>query len=318
MITKDKNIVDVIIVSYGNPEMTINCVDSLRSTTSASLNIIIVDNASIDDTVVRLKEGLNDVQIVVNDSNLGYAQAVNIGAERCTSEFILISNNDVIYKDGVVDGLLNDMRNENGIGVIGPAQEYADGSWQISHGEVPGINLALKHIFLIEGLSNVVRKINRKYLRFNFGLVDTGYIDGAVMLVRRDVFEKANGFDRAFTFYSEETDFCFRVNKLGYRIVSNSKLIVTHLRGGANNFGNLKFENISKLVESKVQFCKKHYSERQTFAYIMIEHIYSYIFVLLLSFGKKIVGGELKERITEKAKVMNYFSESWSKVRKQS
>jgi len=97
------------------------------------------------------------------------------------------------------------------------------------------------------------------------------------MFVRKSVFDEVGGFDEDFNFYSEEADFCYRVRVAGYRVVSNQRLTVTHLRGGSNNRGNLKTDNIFSLVASKVLFCSKHFSAKKTKLCIKIEKIYAFL-----------------------------------------
>ncbi len=307
MNTKDKYIADIIIVSYKNPDLTVQCVESIRRTIGNDYRLLIVDNASPDNTVRILQKQLPDVQIVVNKKNLGYSGAVNSGAALCNSEFILISNNDVIYRNGVIDGLLAMMQKDKHIAVAGPAQEYADGTWQISYGDFPGVKLALKRMFFLEQAINLFKKLSKGFAVGNSKKLDVGYVDGAVMLVRRSVFESLNGFDEDFDFYTEETDFCYRVRQAKHRVVSNQSLTVTHLRGGSNNMGNLKEENIKKLIGSKVLFCKKHLSRGQMRFCLIVESFTSFIVSKAMSFASIFMGGKLKQKFKRKARVMKDF-----------
>jgi GT2 family glycosyltransferase len=313
MNTKDKNIADIIIVSYKNPDLTVQCVESIRRTSRNEYRLIIIDNASPDNTVEILKNKLQDVEIIVSNKNSGYAGAVNKGASLCKSEYIVISNNDVIYRDGVLDGLLSVLQTNDKIAVAGPAQEYSDGSWQISYGDFPGLKLAIKRLLLFDAVENIFKRI------FKSGdtmAKNVEYVDGAVMFVRKSVFDEVGGFDEDFNFYSEEADFCYRVRVAGYRVISNQRLTVTHLRGGSNNRGNLKTDNIFSLVASKVLFCSKHFSAKKTKLCIKIEKIYAFLYSHFVSLLSLLVSGDLKKKLKNKSQVMNDFYNAWHKAEK--
>jgi GT2 family glycosyltransferase len=272
----------------------------------------VIDNASPDDTVMKLKEQLPFVTIIKNKKNSGYAGAINIGMSLCQSEFAVISNNDVIYRSRVLDGLLNVAKKNDAIAVAGPAQVYADGSWQISYGDFPGLKLAIKHLFLFEAVGSVFKKFIKTANNEKNSVRQVEYVDGAVMLVRKSVFDELGGFDEDFDFYSEEADFCYRVRQVGFSVVSDQGLTVTHLRGGANNHGNLKTENIFKLVKSKVLFCKKHYTEKQTKLCSKIEKLYALLYSGITSLLSHLVTGNIKKKLIDKSIVMHDFYRAWS------
>ena len=312
MNTKYNYIVDIIVVSYKNADMTIRCIESIQKTTKSNYNILVVDNASPDDTANILKSTLPEINIIENDKNLGYAGAVNVGAKQSKAPFLLISNNDVIYHENVIDSLLNLIQSNENIAVCGPGQEYSSGSWQIASGDLPSLSLAWKHIFFIEQFYNTVRKLLKQAKLYKGKSRKVGYVDGAVMLVRKNVFDALNGFDEDFSFYTEEADFCKRVAMAGFDVVSDSSVIVTHFRGGANNFGNLKDENIRDLVLSKVLYCKKHLSKEEIKKIVRLEKTHSYIYSKFLNFLSFFVFGKLKTKFQSKSKVMKSFYNAWS------
>jgi GT2 family glycosyltransferase len=314
MNTKDNYIADIIIISYKNPDMTINCVNSIFENNINKYNIIIVDNASPDDTVSVLKSALSDVKIICNDRNLGYAGAINIGAEYCSSEFLIVSNNDVIYRPGVLDTLIRNLQENHSIAVIGPAQEYPDGKRQISYGNYPGYKLIFNRFLLLDTFNRWFNKLLKLLKIKSEDIVNVDYVDGAVMVIRKDVFDKLNGFDEDFFFYSEESDFCYRAKSLGYRVAGNRDVIVTHYRGGADSFGNLKIENINKLIASKIKFAAKHYSKGKTKIYVMLEKIHYLLYSKIMALMSFITLGEVKKKFKEKASVLENFYLAWKKA----
>ena len=314
MKTKNNYIVDIVIVSYKNPDITIQCVNSIKKTTKCNYNILVIDNASPDNTVEVLKNELPGIQIIENEKNKGYSGAINEAARYCDAPFLLVSNNDVVYRDNVIDSLVEFLKENDDIAVTGPGQEYADGSFEMSSGDLPVVvNYSLEtKTFELRILINLFAKLSKKLRIKKEQQFEVGYIDGAVMLIRRNVFDELSGFDEDYDFYSEEADFCYRAAKAGFRIVSNIDTTVIHYRGVSNKSGHLNKKSIKKLVSSKVLFGKKHFTKTETGRYIKTEKLYSYLVskaAKLLSF---ITFGRLREKLRNKAQIMDSFYRSWS------
>lgn len=316
MITKDKYIADVIIVSYKNPELTANCVQSIRDGAELSLNIIIIDNASPDDTYQKLSEMLRNVQLIRSDVNMGYAGAINFASKHCASKYLIVSNNDVIFEKGVIDGLIRTLDLDSTIAVAGPTQQYGDGSWEICSGYLPGITLGLRKLFFIETISN---RLNKSIWSFRKGkgiIKEVGYVDGAVMVIRRSVFDTLAGFDNEYFFYTEEADFCYRARKAGYSVVTNPRHYVTHLRGLGNSAGNLASEQIRNLVNSKMIFCRKHLTSIETKYYVKLEIMNCLVYRIILNILMPLSRGNLKAKILSKKRINNDFLTSWKHAKK--
>ena len=119
-----------------------------------------------------------------------------------------------------------------------------------------------------------------------------GYIDGAVMAIRKDAYDSVGGFDEDFFFYGEEADFCCRLKKKGWGVVFLPSAQIIHLRGGSSTKGKKLTNKYFKLqVDSKVLFCRKHCSRRQFRLYIVIEMIHAkkmaLMYKLMRQFGSE-------------------------------
>lgn len=316
MITKDKYIADVIIVSYKNPELTAQCVQSIRDGAEFPLNFIIIDNASPDDTFIKLNKILRNVQLIQSHTNLGYAGAINLASMNCSSKYLIVSNNDVIYNKGVLDGLIRTLDFDTTIAVAGPSQQYADGSWELCSGFVPGITLGLRKLFFNDAISNIAKKTMWKFTKGKGVIRDVEYVDGAVMVIRRSVFDLLSGFDKDYFFYTEEADFCYRATQKGYRIVTNPKYVVTHFRGLANISGNLVSEQIENLVHSKMIFCKKNLSLIETKIYVHCELINGMLIKNILKILIPLSIGKLRSKLINKKRIINDFVCAWKHVKK--
>jgi GT2 family glycosyltransferase len=306
---------DIIIISYKNPELTIQCVESIRAGSNVEYNLIIVDNNSADDTVEILNCKLTNILIIENKKNLGYASAVNIGLTNSTSEYVLISNNDVIYPKSTIDCMFEFLKSDNKIGVAGAQQLYPDGKWQWSWGYCPGIKLGLINLFLIGLIIKHLDKLQLKKPTNTRQTREVGFIDGAAMFCRRSALNEVSGFDEDYFFYTEEADLCYKLKQRGWKIIFNPQYQITHIRGGSNNQGNFKEENIRALVNSKIKFCKKHLNDCNSKIYIMLEKIYSFKLWIVYSILSKLSYGNTSKGMNTKSDVMKNFYLSWKQIK---
>ena len=158
---------EIIIITYKCAQLALNCIASIpQAVGNYEYNVIVVDNASGDDTVETIKNHYPNINIIENRANLGYSKAVNIGVNATNSKLLFISNADVEFFPHSLKLLADYLISDDKIGVVGARQEYPDGSWQYCYGDLPGIRTALKDLFLI---SNVQRLLRRKfYKKFDY------------------------------------------------------------------------------------------------------------------------------------------------------
>jgi len=230
--------------------------------------ITVVDNASTDDTEEVIKQKFPQVRFISNSQNLGYAKAVNIGVKSYDTEFALVVNNDVIFHKELVDNLLKFISENKNIGVAGVRQFYPDGTIQYSYGDPPGALTGLKNLLFINSLRNFFAEHSKKK---NNKIIEVGYVDGAALMIRREVFDVLNGFDEDYFFYTEEADFCYRLRKNNWSVVFNPSLAITHLRGSTTAHSFPNEQQIKMLVDSKFLFCRKHLSKIETIFYTICE-----------------------------------------------
>ncbi|MBK9246715.1 MAG: glycosyltransferase family 2 protein [Ignavibacteria bacterium] len=273
--------VSIIIISYNTQELTLNCIDSLYRTYPEG-EVIVVDNRSPDKTVEMIHRTYPDVRVIVTPENKSYANAVNLGMNATTSEFSIVCNADVEFNEHSVERLIHFLRDNPTVGVCSPQQEYIDGSWQYCFGPTPSIIQVLFDIIILYGIINAVKSwFYPRFKKYDWPR-SVGYCDGAVLAIRRHAFEEINGFDEAFAFYSEEADFCYRLTKQGWGVYFQPKATVMHIRGASSgNEMNMSENAVRKLVNSKVQFIRKHYTEQQVKLFISLE-IFNYRFKELL------------------------------------
>jgi N-acetylglucosaminyl-diphospho-decaprenol L-rhamnosyltransferase len=222
---------DVVTVTYNSRKHIDGLIASVRASAGVDAGIVVVDNASTDGTADHIRNAHPEVTLIASAENLGFAAGANAGARASTAPTLAFVNPDVELDPACLAILASDVE-DRAIGMVGPQQHYPDGSWQRSSGAVPGVAEATGRVLGIAKLQD--RLAERRLQRGDGDRVrDVGYVDGAVMVMRRPVFEAVGGFDEAFFLYAEEADLCARVRDRGLRVVLDQRAAATHVRGGS-------------------------------------------------------------------------------------
>ena len=217
----DKAEVSIIIPVFNNAKYTLNCINSiLKNTRDVEYEIIVVDNASTDKTGKILKE-MKNINVLTNSENLGFGEACNIGARAANGKYLVFLNNDTEVKEGWLKTLLEPAARDVSVGIVGAKLVYPDGKLQEAGGIVWDDGSAWNY-----GRGDDPEKPEYNYLR------EVDYCSAACILVRKNVFEKANGFDiRYIPAYCEDSDLAFTVRKLGYKVLYQPLSEVIHFEG---------------------------------------------------------------------------------------
>ncbi len=271
---------DIIIISFNTQKLTLECISSIYKTANEVINdIIVVDNCSADGTPDVIKNEFPEVKLMVNPMNLGYAKAVNIGVSAVSSDFFIVSNSDVVYKENSIRILIEYLVSNPVVAVCGPRQIYPDGRYQYSYGDVPGIYFGIKKIFLLNHLIELIDK--KKWEKGIKQSKQVSYVDGAVMAINRKAFNEVQGFDEDYFFYTEEADFCHRVRKKGWKVVHNPESEIIHYRGATDVNQGFSPDRLKEMVSTKILFCKKHLKFQSAKFYIISEIVYSVNMIFL-------------------------------------
>jgi GT2 family glycosyltransferase len=295
--------------------MTLGCIESIHNTTEGlDIGITVVDNASTDDTITEISKKYSIVKIISNKENLGYAGAVNAGAKNSVAEFLIVSNNDVMYHENSIEKIITYLINNSDTAVTGPQQLYPDGSWEYCYGRLPGIILGLKNLFMITSIQQNIQRM--KWNKKNKGIKpkSVGYIDGAAMAIRKSVFESLNGFDEDYFFYTEETDFCKRVKDKGFKVKFIPDAIVTHIRGGSSARMGYDENKVQQFIKSKFIYCEKHFSSLTTRIYAGLEIVHNYSMILFWKLINLFFTKGRKQYIQSKIKVYKVLAKTWKNV----
>lgn len=214
--------VSIIIPIFNNVLYTYNCLLSLQQCDQhIAQEIILVDNASTDETEQLLSHLTSQCKIVQNQENTGFVQACRQGAELATGEFIILLNNDTQVTPNWLKNLLNIMQQHPKVGIVGSKLIYPDGRLQ----EAGGI------IFNDASGWNYGRFQSPTHNLYNQDR-PVDYCSGASLMIRRDLWQHIGGFDLRYApAYYEDTDLCFAVRQAGYQVIYCHNSIVVHYEG---------------------------------------------------------------------------------------
>jgi N-acetylglucosaminyl-diphospho-decaprenol L-rhamnosyltransferase len=233
----------VVIVNYNTPKLVGNCVQSVLDKSIAGReDIVVVDNASTDNSFAYLKETLPPgVRLVRTSINRGFAAGVNFGVVGCTRELVLVLNPDTYFVDASLENVVSLMRNEVDVGLVGLDLTYPDGERQFSARRFYSLLDILGRRSPLGRLDAFKRRIDHHLMReaWRAGTpFEAEWVLGTGFIVRRSLFGDLGGMDEHFFLYMEDVDFCARIWQAGYRVlcVPGARLTHEHQRASASGF----------------------------------------------------------------------------------
>jgi len=225
----------VIIPAYFGLEYIDRCLGSISEYIPMA-KIIVVDNNSSDGTAKYIRERFPEVMVIENEYNSGYSKGCNIGALKSSSEFIMFLNQDSEISNINLPGLEESFKTKN-IGVItGPVLDEK-GNSIATIGRPMGIFGLLKSWAFLPLIFLGFSRFSPLYVEESEAFVAPNdyWISGHLMIVRRSLFEELSGWDEGFFAYVVDTDFCYRVQNLGFEVVFSSNVVSIDLNGLRNN-----------------------------------------------------------------------------------
>ncbi len=261
----------VVIVTWNNAQIIADALRSLLDDLAGSrlrYQVWLVDSASSDQTVEIVRGDFDDVILLENERNIGFAAANNQALrllgfggpsqrEKPTAVYLL--NPDTVTHPGATRLLHDTLMSRSDIGVVGARLTFADGSFQHSAFHFPGLRQLWAELFptpgrLIEGGFNgrYPRSLYAGALPF-----DVDFTLGATMMLRREAIEATGLFDEGFFIYCEEVDWAWRIRKQGWRILCVPRAHVTHLGGVSTS--QVRPSSLIHLWKSRLLLCEKHY-----------------------------------------------------------
>jgi len=275
-VTKEPK-VSIVIINWNGYEDTYECIESLMKITYKNLEIVVVDNGSDTDDVLDLENKFEKVKVLRNKENLGFSGGNNIGINyslKQNSDFILLLNNDTTVNDNFLEPLVEKSLVTKDIGIIAPQINYYSNPKRIwSAGgkisKIRGSGFAFSNKLEIEH-SNLLKEVT--------------FVSGCCMLIKKEAFEKVGLFDEKYFLYTEDTDFCYRVNKTGLKIYITAESKIYHK---VNKSTETTFSTLPLYYNTR----NRLYFSKKNFKYFLpITFIYLSITMILKCIGWFITG----------------------------
>ncbi|WP_052249852.1 glycosyltransferase family 2 protein [Tateyamaria sp. ANG-S1] len=232
----------VSIINYRTVDLTIACIKSVLADFEhspgwpANGQIVVVDNASGDGSADRIAEWISEasapVTLIRSATNTGFSGGHNQGINARKAHHYLVLNSDAVLRPGFCEHVLKAATAHPKAGLIAPRLEYDDGTPQISCFRLPSPASEL-----IRGAET--GPITRLFKRYDMPLgtepttQDIGWSSFACILLRADMLEEIGPMDDGYFLYFEDTEFCLRAGRAGWKIAHTPKARAVHFRGGS-------------------------------------------------------------------------------------
>lgn len=227
----------VIIVSWNCKAMLADCIKSLRGQlpTGAS-EVIVVDNASSDNTAEMVRQEFPDVKLVASATNLGFARGNNAGLEISSGKYICLINPDVVVGADCIARMRDYMEQHPDVGLLGPRIIGPDGATQRSCMRTPTLWNQLCRALALDSLVKRSRLFGG-YLMTDFQhdeLRDVDVINGCFWMVRRTALNNVGNLDPRFWMYADDLDWSRRFLLAGWKVVFFPYAEAVHYGGGSS------------------------------------------------------------------------------------
>jgi N-acetylglucosaminyl-diphospho-decaprenol L-rhamnosyltransferase len=253
----------IIIVSWNTSADLLRCLASIYAhPPSAPFEVLVVDNASSDNTVKCVSDQFPHVTLLMCDQNLGFGRANNRAAEVARGRYWLLLNPDTIVHPTALDRLLFHLAAHHRAGAVGPRLLNPDGTLQVSVWPQPTLG---REWWRLNHLDRLLPRSQYSTRRLAApSLLKAGALHGACMLLRPEALEGAL-FDEDYFVYSEEIDLCYRLGQAGWEMHWVPEALVTHTGGQSTR--QIADDMFLELYRNKVKFFRKRHGTRAAWFY---------------------------------------------------
>jgi GT2 family glycosyltransferase len=261
----------IIVVNWNRPQLTLDCLRSLRTLDYRSYKTVVVDNGSSDDSVARIRSAFPETKVIATGKNLGFGGGNNRGirfALENGANYVWLLNNDTIVQPNTLTKLLERACESPSIGAVGSVLCYSIDPERIQAWGGGDVNF-------------LFGRTDHFHAPTNLG--PSAFLTAASLLVRADAIQKVDGFDERYFLYWEDVDLCYRIRKAGYELAVAPDAKLVHLESATLTTNNPV--QLYHSARSTVRFFRQH--SRLSFAPITISSA--------LRIGKRLARGRWRE-----------------------
>jgi N-acetylglucosaminyl-diphospho-decaprenol L-rhamnosyltransferase len=281
----------VVVVSYNVLSLLRNCLHSIAASTAQSadwlsVDVVVVDNASADDSGAMVAAEFPDVRLIASDKNLGFTGGNNlalralgfapIGSESShipipnpqspIPDFVLLLNPDTLVESDALGQMAVFLRDNPSAGAVGAHLSYGDGSFQHGAFQFPGLAQVALDLLPLADLPGIRRflprlldsPLNGRYptaLWQGTNAFPVDFVLGAALMARGEAIRRVGLLDDGYFMYCEEMDWCLRLQDAGWSVFALPTAHITHLE--AQSSRQVRWETFERLWCSRFRFYQK-------------------------------------------------------------
>jgi N-acetylglucosaminyl-diphospho-decaprenol L-rhamnosyltransferase len=257
-------ILSIVVLNYNTSSLLVYCLRSIQQY-APTAEVIVVDNASTDQSVPLVRNHFPGVKLIENQANCGFARGMNAGVRHATASVLLLLNADTELIPNTLPPLLQTFDQLPQVGILGPAQYLPDPSGTSQTGQY------LASVFpdptLVREFGRLLFFTDALAARFHWGPwrapsshapKQVDWLMGAALLIRRTCFDALAGFDEAQFMYGEDWDICRRSRQAGWQVwfVPDASIIHHENAAGREHWGTRRQ---TRALEANLYFHEKHY-----------------------------------------------------------
>jgi GT2 family glycosyltransferase len=255
-------ILSVLIVTYQSSHEIGECLASIpREIGGRRVEVIVADNFSTDGTADFVAANFPDVRLLALPENCGFSKANNRALDVASGTVILYLNPDTLLNTAAISSCLDRLLTEPKTGIISPRLQMEDGVLDLAcRRSIPtiwdgftrasGLARLFPHWKLFAGY-------NLTYLPEE-GTYEVGAVNGAFMMIRRELLDEIGALDERFFMYGEDLDLCYRCRQAGYSVVYDGRVSIIHYKGRSSSQNHLVLSK--QVFTATEQFYDKHFN----------------------------------------------------------
>ena len=267
----------IITINYNGMKDTCELIDSIPF--NNDLEVIVVDNASIQDEASVISDKYPHIKVIRSTQNLGFAGGNNLGIKEARGKYILLINNDTFFKDFNIDSLIERLESSDTIGIVCPKLRFAWGNNPIQFaGYTPLSPITVRNQAIGFGEED-----HGQYETAH----STPYAHGAAMLIKREAIDKVGFMPECFFLYYEELDWSMMFTRVGYEIWYDPACTVFHKE--SQTTGQNSPLRTYYITRNRLLFVKRNYQG--------IKKYLSYIYLIGIVATRDIIKFTLQGRL---------------------
>jgi len=250
--------VALVILNYNTRALLAACLQSAQKF-AADAHVVVVDNASTDDSAAMVRAQFPAVSLIANTQNRGFARGMNQGLHQTSAPFVFALNADIELTAMTLPHLLDTAAQLPRAGILGPAQFAPDGAWRAATFPDPTLlSEAARLVFFTDVFAARLRRGPWREIAGTPRRVD--WLMGAALLLRRECFAAIRGFDETQFMYGEDWDLCYRARGVGWQVwfVPAAKIIHHENAAGKFFFG---VHRQAQVLQANLYFHEKHFGQ---------------------------------------------------------